>query len=1619
MALKIGDRVKQRTNSTGTAGISLIGSFDGFQTFSSVLASGDTTYYVIEEADKFEVGLGTFTSGSLERTVVFASSNSGSKISLGGSGIVSITYPAERAVYVNRDLHSVISSGLLFSNNDQLVSTSGSLFYNSTNLLTGSQAYSSGIATYASGQAIENEADIVTASGALRAGITSNTTLVTYASGQAIANEADIATNVSNISYVSGNAAYASGQSITNESDIVASSGIANYASGQAISNQSNIVASSGIANYASGQAITNKSNIATNTSNIATNSAGITYVSGIAVYASGQAIENESDILSLIGASGTATALIASSGIASYASGQAIENETGIVYNSGIATYSSGVASSQASNVTYVSGIAVDASGAAYYASGLLSGGSASGVPFYSGDGVLETSTNLVYNTAADKFGIGITPAEKLDVKGTIRASGNGYKLEGQSIAKLDGSKLQLGDWNSENYPVSIYAGSNERIVMKADGNVGINHSTPTAQLDVYNDNSTEMAMRIIAAPGQSTNLQEFQSPAGNLIAAVTSVGIVEVNEGFRVMSNGIGTTNYSNLGLTYNGTVYVIASETTGTGQSHKDIHIKRNDGLLKVTPSGIVANPSLSTSGVLSSGVLLYDHVPASTTNRLYNDGGVLKFNGAAVDSASNTYVSGIAVYASGLAGTNETDIVTASGALRTDITSNTNIATYASGQVLSLQVASGLANYASGNTSNISFGSNATGDLLYHNGSKFIRLPIGSSTNVLKVIGGVPAWSSEAENIDTYTSGNATYASGQAIANEADIVTASGALRTDVTSSTNIATYASGLLSGGTASGISFYGAAQVLNSDSTLVYNSGLGYLGIGTVPTHSLDVAGPINASGTGYKVSGRSIATYDQANTKLKLGDWNDESFAVSLYADGDEIVVLKSNGNVGIANTNPLAQLDVTNDTSSDMAMRITAAAGQSANLQEWQNSAGTMLAALTSVGVIENSNGVKVYASGIGTGNVSRITTKYDSSNYYIQTETTGTGQHSDIQIKRNTTSVHVGEDHVLVTPSLSSSGLMASGLLLHSHVPVSTTNALYNEGGTLKFNGSAIGGGGGGDVTTAQLQYVSGIAVYSSGQAIENEGGILALQSASGIATSLLVASGSATYASGQAIANETDIVTASGALRTDVTSNTNIATYASGQVLSLGVASGLANYASGNTSNISFGSNAEGDILYHNGSKFIRLAKGTDDYILKMNGNVPNWEAESGGGGDVTTAQLQYVSGIAVYSSGQAIANESDILALQSASGIATSLLAVSGTATSLVASSGIATYSSGQAISNQTNIATNVTNITYVSGVAASLVASSGIATYASGQAIANETDIVTASGALRTDITSNTNIATYGSGQALSLQVASGLANYASGQAVENETDIVTASGALRTDITSNTNIATYGSGQVLSLQVASGAANYASGNTANISFGSNAEGDILYNNGTKFIRLAKGTDNHVLTMDGNVPNWEAAAGGGSPGGSDTQIQFNDSSSFGGDGDLTWNKTTNVLTINGTLMAGIKSFVIDHPTKEDMKLQYSCLEGPENGVYVRGAVEGNVIDLPDYWVGLVDESSITVQLTANGYSQPGLFVDRIQDNKVYLISEQRINAYYIVHATRKDVEPLEVEWLK
>tara|TARA_R100001463_G_scaffold22583_1_gene54210 strand:+ start:1 stop:1167 length:1167 start_codon:yes stop_codon:yes gene_type:complete len=117
-------------------------------------------------------------------------------------------------------------------------------------------------------------------------------------------------------------------------------------------------------------------------------------------------------------------------------------------------------------------------------------------------------------------------------------------------------------------------------------------------------------------------------------------------------------------------------------------------------------------------------------------------------------------------------------------------------------------------------------------------------------------------------------------------------------------------------------------------------------------------------------------------------------------------------------------------------------------------------------------------------------------------------------------------------------------------------------------------------------------------------------------------------------------------------------------------------------------------------------------------------------------------------------------------------------------------------------------------------------------------------------------------------------------------------------------------------------------------------------------------------------------------------------------------------------VAVAGAFSAATKSFDIEHPTKEGKRLHHGSLEGPEHGVYIRGRLEGDVIELPDYWLGLVDEDTITVQLTPNkGFQQ--IYVDHIEDNKVYVgtQTDTPIDCFYFIQAERKDVEKMVVEY--
>jgi len=92
--VKLVNRAKMTTATTGTGTITLSSAVDGFQTFTAAgVADGDTVRYCIEDGtSNFELGSGVFTaSGTTLTRVVSESSNSNNAISLSGDAIVFIT----------------------------------------------------------------------------------------------------------------------------------------------------------------------------------------------------------------------------------------------------------------------------------------------------------------------------------------------------------------------------------------------------------------------------------------------------------------------------------------------------------------------------------------------------------------------------------------------------------------------------------------------------------------------------------------------------------------------------------------------------------------------------------------------------------------------------------------------------------------------------------------------------------------------------------------------------------------------------------------------------------------------------------------------------------------------------------------------------------------------------------------------------------------------------------------------------------------------------------------------------------------------------------------------------------------------------------------------------------------------------------------------------------------------------------------------------------------------------------------------------------------------------------------------------------------------------------------
>lgn len=91
---------------------------------------------------------------------------------------------------------------------------------------------------------------------------------------------------------------------------------------------------------------------------------------------------------------------------------------------------------------------------------------------------------------------------------------------------------------------------------------------------------------------------------------------------------------------------------------------------------------------------------------------------------------------------------------------------------------------------------------------------------------------------------------------------------------------------------------------------------------------------------------------------------------------------------------------------------------------------------------------------------------------------------------------------------------------------------------------------------------------------------------------------------------------------------------------------------------------------------------------------------------------------------------------------------------------------------------------------------------------------------------------------------------------------------------------------------------------------------------------------------------------------------------------------------------VNGTLTAVRKTFVQPHPTDASRQIVYVCLEGGENGVYVRGSghlENGRAeIDLPEHFALVAGEGGLTAHVTPrDGNARGYLYVQEVRPGHI------------------------------
>jgi hypothetical protein len=570
--------------------------------------------------------------------------------------------------------------------------------------------------------------------------------------------------------------------------------------------------------------------------------------------------------------------------------------------------------------------------------------------------------------------------------------------------------------------------------------------------------------------------------------------------------------------------------------------------------------------------------------------------------------------------------------------------------------------------------IALGSDAQGDIMYYSGSDYVRLPKGTTGQVLTQTATIPEWAADSTNVGgtavggdlTGTVSNAQIAANAVTSNEiaanavdtSEIATnAVGINELDVTDGVNgqyLTTNGSGVLS--FTSDSTNVGATAVGGDLSGSVANAQIVANAVDTteladdaVTAAKLDSDAVVTASIVDGNVSTIKIADNAITDTKLAdhasldasraVGEDHIKSSAVTETKIADDAVTaakLASNSVVsasivdGTIVEGDLANNAVTNNKIAGTAVSNSKLASNAVTTAKIADNQVT----IAKLAVTDGTSGQVLTTDGNGTLSFSNDSTNVGGT--AVGGDVTGTV--SNITIPAGSiTSAMIGVD-VIVAEDIANNAITVAELSDNS---VSTAKIQANAVDGTKI---AMGSDAAGDVLyydgTDYVRLAKGTSghVLTQGASAPQWAADSTNVSAAGVGGDLTGTVGNAQIAAnvvGIAELNVTDgsagqILSTNGSgVLSFITDPTNVGASSVGGSLSGTVANASIVANAVNGTHIALGSDAAGDVMYYDGTNYVRLGKGTDGEVLTLASGVPSWAADStnvGGtsvGGDVS------------------------------------------------------------------------------------------------------------------------------------------------------------------------------------------------------------------------------------------------------------------------------------------------------------------------------------------------------------------------------------------------------------